>query len=139
MTSRVPSFLVRIVLIILLGLSAGCTSADKANEDKVQRLLAKGDYRGAISVIECGPRSAEGRFSLGMLYAYRELDEKGEKADFTQAVELIRSAAPDSEGAREFMADYERRGAQLFYAFPWTHLVGPFRKLNRPQPATKPV
>lgn len=76
---------------------------------------------------------------MGLLYAYREIEEKGEKADFTRALGEIRAAAPEKDEARQFIADYEQRGAHVFFAFPWAHMIGPFPELRRPQAAEAPI
>jgi hypothetical protein len=122
-------------IFLLLMVLAGCTSETALHKTSIERLLAKGDYRQAITEIEHGPRSAEWRFFLGLLYAYREIEERGEKADFTEAIAEIRAAMPENEEARWLIADYEQRGAQVFFAFPWAHLIGPFPEKRRPQPA----
>lgn len=117
---------------------AGCVGDVASREAKIERLLAKGDYRLATVEIERGPQSAESRFALGFLYAYREIEEKGEMADFSKAIHAIREAAPEKEEAHRFLADYDQRGAQAFFAFPWAHMIGPFPERRRPQPDQKP-
>lgn len=126
------------VLVILFAVAlGGCASGVVSSEAAIERLLARGDYRKAIVEVERGPKSAEWLFSLGLLYAYREIQEQGEQADFTRAIEAIRAAAPGKEEARHLLADYEKRGAQVFFAFPWAHMIGPFPEYERPDPEKK--
>jgi len=101
-------------------------------------LLARGDYRGAIHLIEQVPSSSESRFALGLLYAFQELKERGDRPDFARALELIRSASSEIEEAKAFIADYDARGDQVFYAFPWTHVVGPFPEMRKPAKTKQP-
>lgn len=117
---------------------AGCVSNAARREANLQRLLAAGEYRRAIDEIERGTRPAGYRFTLGLLYAYREIEDRGEMADFTGAVREIRADAAETEAARTFLADYEQRGSQAFYALPWAHLIGPFPEVRRPQITEKP-
>lgn len=127
----------RILFILSVVALSGCVCDVASREAAVERLLAQGDYRQAIVEIEHGPESAEWRFSLGLLYAYREIQERGEKADFTKAVQSIRVAAPGKEEARHLLADYDQHGAQVFFAFPWAHMIGPFPDGRRPEPEKK--
>ncbi len=127
----------RFLIVLSVVALGGCVSDIASREATIERLLARGDYRLAIVEIERGPESAEWRFSLGLLYAYREIEERGEKADFAKALQAIRAAAPKKEEARQLLADYDQRGAQVFFAFPWAHMIGPFPDHRRPEPEKK--
>jgi len=124
----------RFLMLLSVAALGGCVSETVSKETAVERLLARGDYQQAIVELERGPDSGEWRFSLGLLYAYREIAERGESADLTKAIQAIRAAAPAKQEARQLLADYNQRGAQVFFAFPWAHMIGPFPDQHRPKP-----
>ena len=129
--------MMRLLFFFAVSALTGCVGDTASREAKIERLLASGDYRLATAEIERGPQSAEWSFALGLLYAYREIEEKGEMADFSKALQAIRKAAQEKEEARRFLADYDQRAAQAFFAFPWAHMIGPFPARRRPQPDQK--
>jgi hypothetical protein len=128
----------RFALVLLFATPSGCVSASSSKEARVQALLGKGLYREAIVEIERDAKSADDRFALGLLYAFRELEERGEAADFSRAMSLIRSAAPEVEVARHLVSDYDQRGPQVFWIFPWAHMIGPFSERPSPRPVKEP-
>ena len=50
-----------------------------------------------------------------------------------------RTFVPENEEARQLLDDYKQRGTQVFFAFPWAHLIGPFPEKRRPRQAETPI
>ena len=123
----------KIKFLVLIAFLGGCASGGAYFDQRIEAHLAAGNYHHAIRMLEAHQDSAGRIFALGLLYAYRELDTRGSQADFTRAIERISSAAPWNEEARRLMEDYRVHGDRVFIALPWTHIIGPFPPLTKPE------